>query len=268
MKTDADLNNNWRKVASTIYKKPSDSKIFGWVEIDVTELEEFITRKRQQGLKITMTHIITLAVARAFKQDVKELNAYVRRGKIVSRNSVDAVVSVLINGEQMSSVKVENADQLTLQEIADNISVKIKQSRKGNENKEMKSKEFLSSLPWPIRTWFFHLYRMITINLGLSIPFLNLNANSFGSFVISNIGTLGLDMGIPALLPSSNVSLVLMQGGIFKKPVVVNDRIVPRRILSLGAALDHRIVDASQGGRLFRFIKQIVKNPEILETKP
>ncbi len=41
-------------------------------------------------------------------------------------------------------------------------------------------------------------------------------------------------------------------GGVNKKPYVVNDIIVPRRIISLGAALNHRVVDAMHGGKLFR----------------
>ncbi len=59
------VNTSWRKVAASIYKKPTDSKIFGSVELDVTDLEQYITQKRKEGLKITLTHIFTLAVARA-----------------------------------------------------------------------------------------------------------------------------------------------------------------------------------------------------------
>ena len=46
------LNTAWRQIASTIYKKPNDSKIFGSVEIDVTDLEIYIEKKRKEGLKI------------------------------------------------------------------------------------------------------------------------------------------------------------------------------------------------------------------------
>lgn len=262
------LNNNWRKVAAAIYRKPTDSRIFGNVEFDITELEKYITNKRKSGLKITMTHITTLAVARALRQEVPELNTYVRRGNIVARKSVDATVSVLLPDGQMGSVKVDNADQLTLAVVVEIMSGKIKNSRKGDENKTMQTKNLLSSLPWPIRNWVFRIYKMVTIDWGLSMPLLNVSADSFGSFMVTNIGTLGLDMGIPSLLPSSNVSMVMVLGGISKKPAVVNDKIVPRRILSMGAVLDHRIVDASHGGKLFRYLKYVFKNPEILEEKP
>jgi pyruvate/2-oxoglutarate dehydrogenase complex dihydrolipoamide acyltransferase (E2) component len=266
-KTDA-LNNNWRKVATTIYRKPVDSKIFGTVEIDVTEVEEYISRKRKEGLKITMTHILTLTIARAIATEVPQFNAYVRLGKIVPRKTVGATVTVLMPGLQMGSVLIRNADKVTLRELVDEISAKINRTRKGDEQNTGESKNMLSSVPWPFRKWIYKLYKMVTINWGLPMPILNVNAESFGSFVVSNIGTLGLDMGIPALLPSSNVSIVIIQGGISLKPTVYKGEVVPRRIMSVGAAIDHRIADASHGGILFRYIKQVFKNPEILESKP
>lgn len=264
MKNSKNLNSDWRKVASVIYKKPIDSKVFGAVDLDVTELENFVSDKRKQGLKITLTHIMALTVARALKE-IPELNAYVRRGKIVQRPSVDAMISVLQADGQMGSIKIPNADTLNLSSLASFMTDEIQKSRRGNENRAMQSKNILSSIPWPFRGWFFRLYKTITINWGLSIPFLGLSTDSFGSFVITNIGSIGLETGYPALLPSSNVAFVLVMGGISKKPVVVNDEIVIRRIMSLSIVMDHRLVDASHGGQLFRFIKYMVRHPKNLE---
>jgi pyruvate dehydrogenase E2 component (dihydrolipoamide acetyltransferase) len=267
MSTIENFNSDWRKVASTIYKKPTDSKIYGSVEIDVTELEKFISQKRKEGVKTTLTYVMTLIIGRAIAQEVPELNSYVRRGKIVPRPQVDGMVSVLLSGGQMGSVKIENTDQITLTEMAEEIKQKIDQSRQGDENKAMQSKNMLSSFPWPLRSWVFKLYKTITIQWGISLPFLGLSSNSFGSYVISNIGSVGLDTGYAALLPSANVSIVMILGRVIKKPVVVNDEIKIRKILQLSATLDHRVVDGSHGGKLFRCIKQMVKNPQILDTK-
>lgn len=50
-------------------------------------------------------------------------------------------------------------------------------------------------------------------------------------------------------------------GNVISKPMVVGDQIVPRRMLSLSAALDHRIVDAAHVGVMFRYIKEAIKGP-------
>ncbi len=260
------FNTNWRKVASTIYRKPFDSKIYGSVELDVTELEKYIAHKRKNGIKTTLTHAITLIVGRAIKQEVPELNTYIRRGKVTPRPHVDAMVSVLLKGDEMSSVKIEKVDKLNIDELTDEVASKISDSRKGDENNAMQSKHLLSKIPWPFRKWFFSLYQLFTIRWGFSFPLINLSANSFGSYVVSNIGTLGLESGYGALMPSSNVSVVMILGKVTKKPVVINDEIVARRVLSLSATLDHRVVDGSHGGKLFRFIKHMAKTPKLLDV--
>ncbi len=262
------LNNEWRKVASAIYRKPVDSKVFGSVEIDVTDLEEFVSRKRKEGLKITLTHIFVLIVDRALKYEVPELNSFIRRGNVIGREHVDVMVSILNEEKQMSSVKVCEAEQLNLTELAAVLNESIKSSRSGLESKTMRLKGFLAAIPWPFRNWIFSLIKRITIDWGISIPMLGLSGNSFGSVVITNIGSIGLDMGYPALFPTANVAIVFVMGGVSKKPVVINDQVVIRRIMSLGAALDHRLVDAVHGGKMFKYIKQVVRNPHILEVKP
>jgi len=261
-------NSNWRKVASTIYRKPIDSKIYGTVELDVTDIEKYIAKKRKEGVKTTLTYILTLIIGRAIRQSVPELNTYVKRGRIKQRKQVDATVSVLLPGGQMGSVKVENSDQLTISELSDEIAKNIRESRKGEENDTMQSKNMLSSVPWPFRNWLFKIYRTITIHWGVELPGVGLDSSSFGSYVISNIGSVGLDTGYGSLLPSSNVSVVWILGSINKKPVIINDEVLPRRIMSLSATLDHRVVDGSHGGRMFRQIKHYIKNPELLETRP
>jgi len=175
------------------------------------------------------------------------------------------MVSVLLRDSKMGSVLIKDADKLTLAEVIAVMNDEVRLSRRGSENKTMKMKDKLARLPWPLRGWVYRLIKTVTMDWGFSFPSMGLSANSFGSFVVSNIGNVGLDMGYPALFPSSNVSFVLILGGVNRKPAVVGDQILPRTILSLGAALDHRVVDASHGGQLFRYLKNVVKNPQVLD---
>jgi pyruvate/2-oxoglutarate dehydrogenase complex dihydrolipoamide acyltransferase (E2) component len=266
MKENQPLNTSWRKTASTIYKKPVDSKIFGSVEIDITDLEKYIADQRKSGTKITLTHFFLVATARAIKEYVPELNTYVKRGNIYSNNQVDATVSVLLQNGEMGSVKMQNVDKLTLKESAKKLREEIQKTHNGDENATMQMKEKLAAIPWPLRGWVYQSIKYVTTTLGISIPPLGLSANNFGSFILSNIGSIGLDIGYPALMPSANIAFVLILGGVTKKPWIVNDEIVPRSILMLGAALDHRVIDASHGGKLFKQLKRFVNNPELLES--
>ncbi|MFN0015671.1 MAG: 2-oxo acid dehydrogenase subunit E2 [Saprospiraceae bacterium] len=254
-------NNAWRKTAAAIYRKPVDSKIFGTVDLDVTELEAFVLEKRQNGLRITLMHPLILLLARGIKTEVPELNCYVRRGSIVSREHVDVAVSVLVRGgTQMGAVIVPAAETLSLTELADILAQEVPKARRGKGGKNDPT-ELVAAIPWPLRGWCVGLIKWLTIDVGVSLPGLGLSPDKFGSFVFSNLGSIGLDVGYPALFPASNVGMVLNMGNVQSKPVVVGDQIVPRRILSLSAAIDHRIVDAAHVGTMFRYMKEAIKAP-------
>lgn len=263
------FNTDWRKTAAAIYRKPNDSKVFGTVELDVTELEQFVTDRRKQGLKITLTHVFLLAIARAYREAVPELNCYVRMGHIIPRRNVDAGLSVLIkNGTEMSTVKVPDADRLTLAELAAWLDTELSRTRQGEESATMSNKSMLARIPWPFCNWIVSLVRLITIDWGFSLPFLGISPHSFGSFLLTNTGSVGIDMGYPALLPLSNLSAVISMGAPQTKPAVHQGEIVPRRLLTMSAVMDHRVVDALHAGRLFRYFKKIVREPGLLEEKP
>ena len=109
------------------------------------------------------------------------------------------------------------------------------------------------------------LTRWLTIDWGINLGFLGVSHDSFGTFVLSNIGSIGLDVGYPALAPFSNVAMVVTQGSVSLKPVVHKGQIVARRMITIGAAIDHRVVDAAQMGLLFNYLKRVLKEPEGLE---
>ncbi|MFN0213402.1 MAG: 2-oxo acid dehydrogenase subunit E2 [Saprospiraceae bacterium] len=261
------VNNDWRKLTAVLYRKPQDSKVFGSVEFDVTELEEFISVRRQNGLKLTMTHIFVLAFARGLKEAAPEINCFVRRGKIIQRGSVDVSLSVLVKGGNLSSVKVVGAENFTLEDLCVFLQQSILNVRQGQDDKIKKTVTQLVSIPWPLRQWVADFVKWLSIDWGVPLPFLGVSPDSFGSLVYSNIGTMGLDVGYPALAPFSNVSMVISQGAASSKAVVVNGQIVPRRMITISAALDHRVVDGSQIGNLFYYVRNLIKNPELLEQK-
>lgn len=266
---DNESNNDWRKLTSVIYRKPRDSKIFGSVELDVTELEAFVSAKRQQGLKITLTHIFILALARSIHQAAPEINSYVRRGRIIQRKSVDVSLTVLLgDGQQLTAVKIEGAEQLRLSELGNQLQARIQQARNEQSKGIKNATNILVRIPWPLRQWVADFFKWATIDWGITFPFLGVSPENFGSFVLSNLGSIGLDVGYPALAPFSNVALVVNQGSVSPKPVVLNGQIVARRMITLSAAIDHRVVDAAHVGRMFKLLRRIVKKPEVLEEKP
>jgi pyruvate/2-oxoglutarate dehydrogenase complex dihydrolipoamide acyltransferase (E2) component len=261
------LDTAWRRVATALYRRPREGKVFGSVELDITRIESYMQALRDKGIKTTLTHVLFLAIARAIHEDIPELNARVRRGRIVSRTRLEGAISVLLpDSREMSAVKIREPHLLDLATLSSLLAQKIHHTRQGTDGGTRDLKEKLARIPWPFRGWLIGLIGWLTLDLGLYIPALGLRDDRFGCFLLSNIGTLGLDVGYPSLFPNANVSIVVTMGAAKVRPEYIDGQWVPRRVISLGAALDHRLVDGVHGGKLFRYLKKFAADPARMDT--
>ena len=257
----------WRRTASVVYRAPADAKIWGTYEADVSRTMEFIKQKKQDGLDLTLTHMVVAAVARAYKDDVPELNCYVKRGRIIHRGPVGIFVSVeMPETREMTGFVIDHADEKTVYDIHDIMRARVEKFRQRHEQGAVTNKNLLASMPWPFRRMIFLALKFITVTLGMKIPALKIDPGSFGSVLISNIGSHGLQYGMAAILPVSNLPVVLLMGMVEKKPVVRDGQVVIRDILPFSSTLDHRVCDGAMGGRLAQALQRYLNKPEILET--
>lgn len=263
------FNTPWRVTSAAIYTTPTDSRVYGTLDIDVTEAKKFLDRRREEGVKLTMVHLTTAVLARAIGFDVPEMNCFIRRGAVVGRKHMDVMVPVQVGGDAgVTPAIIRNAHARKVTEIAEDIRAKAARSRGGSEIKAAKNKYVLNRIPWPLRRPVFLLLKWITVDMGIEIKALGLSAHSFGSFVVSDIGSFGLNTGMTALMPAAKVPCVVVLGKIEEKPVVRNGEIVIRTILPLTGTFDHRIVDGMQIGKLARSIKRNFRKPEWLDEEP
>jgi pyruvate/2-oxoglutarate dehydrogenase complex dihydrolipoamide acyltransferase (E2) component len=263
------FNTPWRVTAAAIYTTPTDSRVYGTLDIDVTDAKRFLDEKRGSGVKITMTHLATAVLARAVAFDVPEMNCFIRRGSVVGRERIDVMVPVAIGGgEGVSAILVKDAHARTVTSIAQEIRIRAEENRSGIESKAAQNKYLLNKVPWPLRRPVFRFLKWITVDMGIKIDSLGLSADSFGSFVVSDIGSFGLNTGMTSLMPAAKVPAVIVLGKIEEKPVVRKGQIEIRTMLPLTGTFDHRIVDGLQIGKLARGIKRNFRKPEWLDEIP
>jgi pyruvate/2-oxoglutarate dehydrogenase complex dihydrolipoamide acyltransferase (E2) component len=262
------FNTPWRVTSAAIYTTPTDSRVYGTLDIDVTDAKRFMSAKREQGVKMTMVHLAVAVLARAVAFDVPEMNCFIRRGAVQGRSRLDVMVPVAMGGEGVTSVIVKDAHAKKVSDIAAEIREKATRARGGEETKAAQNKYLLNRIPWPLRRPVFRFLKWITVDMGFEIRKLGLSAHSFGSFVVSDIGSHGLSTGMTALMPAAKVPAVIVLGKVEDKPVVRNGEIVIRTILPLTGTFDHRIVDGAQIGKLARGIKRNFRKPAWLDEVP
>jgi len=83
-----------------------------------------------------------------------------------------------------------------------------------------------------------------------------------GTFTITNIGSIG---GIHAT-PILNVgeAAILALGKIYEKPLVINGKILIRRVLPVSIAFDHRILDGAHAALFTNKLKEYLEDPDAL----
>lgn len=85
---------------------------------------------------------------------------------------------------------------------------------------------------------------------------------SGGTFTLSNLGMFNVDLFAPIINPPE--SAILGVGRITKKPVVVDDAIVARLMMTLTLVFDHRVMDGTDAARFLQTIKQALETPHRL----
>jgi pyruvate dehydrogenase E2 component (dihydrolipoamide acetyltransferase) len=79
------------------------------------------------------------------------------------------------------------------------------------------------------------------------------------TFTITNLGMFGIDQFTPIIhLPQS---AVLGMGRIVRVAAVVEDRIVPRDLLTLSLTFDHRVTDGATAARFLNDLRQRIEQP-------
>jgi pyruvate dehydrogenase E2 component (dihydrolipoamide acetyltransferase) len=89
---------------------------------------------------------------------------------------------------------------------------------------------------------------------------LSLDDITGGTFTISNLGILDVDVFTPLINPPE--AAILGIGKMLKRAWVVNDQIEIRPIATFSLTFDHRIVDGAFAARFLQKIKEILENPK------
>ncbi|MBC8504164.1 MAG: 2-oxo acid dehydrogenase subunit E2 [Chloroflexi bacterium] len=85
---------------------------------------------------------------------------------------------------------------------------------------------------------------------------------SGGTFTITNLGAFGVDSFTPIINPPE--ATILGLGRINPKPVVVDDVIGIRQMITLSLSFDHRLIDGAPAARFLQRICQFIEDPETL----
>ena len=83
----------------------------------------------------------------------------------------------------------------------------------------------------------------------------------FASFFIANLGSVGLDAAYHHLYEYGTIPIFCVIGQTKESPAVVDDKVVPRRTLTLRYSYDERVEDGLYAATAMQTLRGIVESP-------
>lgn len=247
-----------------MWRHPRDPTIYGSMDVDMSRTLPFLEQFRARtGRRLTVTHLAGRAVARAFAT-YPELNAKIRFwGRLEERTSVDVFVSVATDGgRDLSGARIDDADTLDLDGWVDALEAKASGIREHRDPSYEKSRTAFRRMPWWLVRPAISMTDLLSNELGLHLPSLGMPSDPFGTAVVTNVGTFGIDTAFAPFVPLARCPMLLLITEVRDRVVPVDGKPTVRPTLRLCASFDHRVIDGFAAGRVAKVVRTYMEDPE------
>ncbi|MFI5289592.1 MAG: 2-oxo acid dehydrogenase subunit E2, partial [Polyangia bacterium] len=240
----------FRKVAIGTWQSAYDPSVYGTLELRMDEALRYLDAFRQKtGKKLTVSHLMAKAAAMVLKE-TPDANAILRFNRIYLRKRIGIFFQVALTDEgphkiDLSGATLYDVERKSLAEIYDEFDEKVKKVRARKDPALEQTRQTFLKLPYALLNLALKLIGFFSYTLNLDLRKFGIPQDPFGSLMITNIGTLGLDVAYVPLVPYSRVPILLAVGAVADKPAVDNGQVIACKKMSVSATFDHRIIDGA-----------------------
>ena len=249
-----------------MWSDPDDPTIYGKETVDISNLVPYLDAVSEaSGTKVTMTAFSAKMMADVLG-DHPDLNCMAIGNHIVQREHVDIFCQVAIPDEtagkaDLSGVKLRDADQMSLVEIARKLRSKAGAVRSGQDVEMESQKSGLDWVPNGVLSKLLDVLDFLTYRVPIDLDELGIRSDPFGSCMVTAVGQFDIFQGFAPLLPGSHCPLVCLPGKVHKAPFVEDDEVVSRDAVEMSCTFDHRVFDGLQIGYIVRGMRKRLMYP-------
>lgn len=149
-----------------------------------------------------------------------------------------------VEGSDLVPVTVWDAHNLTLIEFAQKCGERVMKAKDKKDSAHTKQTAAANFLPSFILQPMMHIISYINVNLDLGIPLLAPKGR-FGHFILTNVGTFGMQQAYAPLCPPMHAMGLMCTGAARKVPLVVDGELKIQSVITCTSTADHRFGDAS-----------------------
>lgn len=236
-------------------------------QIDLAPLQDYIRKKRRQGISVNHMSIIIAAYLRVVSQN-PYLNRFCMNKKIYARNHFCVSFVTLTPGKESDTV---TKLYFNLDDTVFDVNAKVQAAieRIQNPDAETPLDRLMASL---LRVPFLVTAAVDILKLldrFFTLPFSVVDASPFHtSLFVTNLASIRTNTIYHHLYEFGTTGVFVSMGQPRKIAVPNGETTEERKIMELGIVTDERIANGHYYGRCFREVAQYFRNPELLETKP
>lgn len=254
---------SYRKIAIASWRHPRDPSTYAMLDLPVDPALAYL-RACSSEIPLTLTHYVAKIAAHCLDKH-SELNHVLRMGSLYKRKQVDIFITTLLmysKGKDLSGFTIRNVVDKPIAEIASLCKSRADGLRQNRDQEHLKVQQLVNPLPSLLLRPILSIQEFLQFTLNIPpIPFLGMHKDRFGSAMITNIGSLGIENAFVPLSPISRCPLIIAIGKPRKIPIVRDDKVIAANSVMITATYDHRHADGAHWSHLLRRFKRVFTDP-------
>jgi pyruvate dehydrogenase E2 component (dihydrolipoamide acetyltransferase) len=221
--------------------------------------------RAKTGRRLTLTHMMARAVAGVLAE-MPDANAVLRFNRIYLRKEVAVFFQVAMKDDQtgeidLSGTTVREADKKSLLQLLDDFERTVDKVRKKQDKELEGTRSTFKAIPFFLLNTVLDALAFLAYDLNLDLRWAGVPKDPFGSVMVTNVGSLGLEAAYVPLVPYSHVPLLIAMGAVQQEAVVVDGDVSVATVMRVYATFDHRILDGSHAAIMSRTLKAWFERP-------
>ena len=257
---------SFRKIAIGSWMTAYDPSVYGTLEVPMDAAMRYLADFRARtGRRLTISHMMAKVAAMALKE-VPDANAILRWNRIYLRKRIGIFFQVLMTDEgegkaDLSGATLYDLEQKSLLQICDEFEAKVSSVRRREDPALEGTRKTFLFVPYFALNAMLRFISFLAYTLNLDLRWAGVGRDPFGSMMITNVGSLGLDTAYVPLVPFSRVPTLLALGTVREVPVVRDGALAVSKMLRVNATFDHRIIDGFHASVLSRVVRDWFEHP-------
>jgi pyruvate dehydrogenase E2 component (dihydrolipoamide acetyltransferase) len=256
----------FRKIAIGTWRTVGDPSVYGTIELRMDRALAYLAAfNAKTGKRATVTHLVGKAAAAALRA-TPEANALLRFDRLYLRESVGVFFQVALTDQgpdaiDLSGLVVHDVDKKSLAELCDEFRDRVELVRVRKDRAFERTRQTMKHVPARLLRMGLRLISFFAYTLNLNPSLFGLPRDAFGSIMITNVGSLGLDIAYPPLVPYSRVPILLAIGAVRDAPVAEGDRVVVGKTMNVSVTFDHRFIDGVHAASMAKILRTWIERP-------